>query len=331
LLRFIFRRILQVIPTLILISITSFLIIQLPEGDFVSDYIAGLQFQGIVVTQNMEDGLRLQYGLDRSVVYQYFKWVSGLLRGDLGYSFAWNAPVSTLIWPRVGLTFGITLLTLIFTWAVAFPIGIYSATHQYSMGDYSFTLVGFIGLATPNFMIALVFMWIFYTVFGQSVGGLFSPEFESAAWSLAKFWDLLKHLWIPIIVVGTAGTAGLIRILRANLLDEINKPYVEAAMARGVTGKKLLYKYPVRVAVLPFVSTIGWSLPRLVSGYTITAVVLSLPTTGPLLLDALQAQDMYLAGSIIMILSILTVIGTFISDILLGWVDPRIRHAQGSQ
>jgi len=309
---------------------TSFLIIQLPEGDFVSDYIAGLQFQGIVVTQKMEDGLRLQYGLDRSVVFQYFKWVSGLLRGDLGYSFAWNAPVSTLIWPRVGLTFGITLLTLIFTWAVAFPIGIYSATHQYSLGDYSFTLVGFIGLATPNFMIALVFMWIFYSVFGQSVGGLLSPNFEGAAWSLAKFWDLLKHLWIPIIVVGTAGTAVLIRILRANLLDEINKPYVEAAMARGVTGKKLLYKYPVRVAILPFVSTIGWSLPRLVSGYTITAVVLSLPTTGPLLLDALQAQDMYLAGSIIMILSILTVIGTFISDILLGWVDPRIRYAQGS-
>ena len=330
-LKFIFRRILQVIPTLILISITSFLIIQLPEGDFVSDYVAGLQFQGIVVTQKMEDGLRLQYGLDRSVAYQYFRWVSGLLRGDLGYSFAWNAPVSTLIWPRVGLTFGITLLTLIFTWALAFPIGIYSATHQYSLGDYSFTLVGFIGLATPNFMIALVFMWVFYSVFGQSVGGLFSPEFEGAAWSLAKFWDLLKHLWIPVIVVGTAGTAGLIRILRANLLDEINKPYVEAAMARGVTGKKLLYKYPVRVAVLPFVSTIGWSLPRLVSGYTITAVVLSLPTTGPLLLDALQAQDMYLAGSIIMILSILTVIGTFISDILLGWVDPRIRYAQGSR
>ncbi|HET6486421.1 MAG TPA: ABC transporter permease, partial [Spirochaetia bacterium] len=217
------------------------------------------------------------------------------------------------------------LFTLIFTWAVSFPIGIYSATHQYSLGDYTFTMIGFIGLATPSFLIALVFMWIAFSVFNQSVGGLFSPDFIQAPWSLAKALDLLRHLWMPALVIGLSGTAGLIRTIRANLLDEVARPYVETARAKGVSERRLLFKYPVRIALIPYISVVGWSLPGLFSGETIVAVVLSLPTTGPLLLEALQSQDMYLAGSFILMLSVLTVIGTLISDLLLAWADPRIR------
>lgn len=254
-----------------------------------------------------------------------------MLHGDFGRSFQWNEPVSKLIAARLPLTIVISLFTLIFTYVVAIPIGIYSATHQYSIGDYIFTVVGFIGLATPNFLLALVLMFIFYKYFGLSAGGLFSPHYQLAPWSVAKVIDMLKHLPIPVIVIGTAGTAGLIRVMRGCLLDELRKQYVITARAKGVAERVLLFKYPVRVAINPVISTIGWELPGIVSGETITAIVLSLPTTGPLLFRALMAQDMYLAGSTVMFLTSLTVIGTLLSDILLAWIDPRIRYEKGAQ
>ena len=314
------------IPILILISIVSFIIIQLPPGDFLTSYITQLSQSGEVVDEAMIEALKRRYGLDRPWYVQYAIWMRGVLQGDFGQSFEWDKPVNQLIWERLGLTVAISLVTLIFTWIVSFVIGFYSATHQYSIGDYVFSFLGFIGLATPNFLLALILMWIALKYFGLSVGGLFSPAYADAPWSMAKFIDLLKHLWIPIIVIGTAGTAGSIRIFRANLLDELQKPYVQAARTKGISETRLIMKYPVRIALIPFVSTVGWSLPLLVSGETITSVVLNLPTTGPLLLGALRSQDMYLAGTLVMLLSSLTVIGTLISDILLAWLDPRIRY-----
>jgi peptide/nickel transport system permease protein len=314
------------IPTLILISVVSFIIIQLPPGDFLTSYIAQLSQTGETVDEATIAALKKRYGLDQPYYIQYFMWVKGMFQGDFGQSFEWNRPVSQLIWERLGLTVAVSVFTMLFSWALSFPIGMYSATHQYSIGDYLATFIGYIGLATPNFMIALILMWIAYSVFGASVGGLFSPQYVEAPWSWGKFLDMLNHLWIPAIVIGMGGTAGLIRTLRANLLDELHKPYVITARAKGVPERKLVWKYPLRVAIIPWISTVGWTLPGIVSGETIVAVVLSLPTTGPLLLRALQSQDMYLAGSFIMFLSFLTVIGTLISDILLGWVDPRIRY-----
>lgn len=252
-----------------------------------------------------------------------------MVQGDLGMSFEWNRPVTELIGERILLTSIISIVTLLVTWALAIPVGIYSAVKQYSLPDYCFTFLGFIGLATPNFLLALVFMYIGYSVFGVSAGGLFSPEYQSAAWSFGKFLDLLGHLWIPVIVIGTSGTAGLIRVMRGNLLDELRKQYVMTARAKGVRYWVLLMRYPVRVALNPLVSTVGWVLPGIVSGATITSVVLGLPTTGPLLLRALMNQDMYLAGSMVMMLSLLTLVGTLISDILLLWLDPRIRYEEG--
>jgi peptide/nickel transport system permease protein len=309
------------------VSLISFVVIQLPPGDYITSYIARLEDTGATVDDAVVQALKAQYGLDQPFYVQYWKWMSGiLLRGDFGFSFTWSRPVADLIWGRLGLTLVLSISTLLFLWIVSFPIGIYSAVKQYSIGDYVATFIGFIGLATPNFLLALVLMYIAFAAFNQSVGGLFSPEYLEAAWSWAKFVDLLKHLWIPVIVLGTAGTAGLIRIMRANLLDELSKPYVEAARSRGISETKLLIKYPVRVALNPFVSTVGWTLPGLISGATVTAIVLSLPTTGPLLIQALLTQDMYLAGSFILLLSSLTVIGTLISDILLAALDPRIRY-----
>ena len=325
-LQYILRRILYMIPTLILISVVSFIIIQLPPGDFLTSYIAQLSQTGETVDEATIAALKKRYGLDQPYYIQYFMWVKGMFQGDFGQSFEWNRPVSQLIWERLGLTVAVSTFTMLFSWALSFPIGMYSATHQYSIGDYLATFIGYIGLATPNFMIALILMWIAYSVFGASVGGLFSPQYVEAPWSWGKFLDMLNHLWIPAIVIGMGGTAGLIRTLRANLLDELHKPYVITARAKGVPERKLVWKYPLRVAIIPWISTVGWTLPGIVSGETIVAVVLSLPTTGPLLLRALQSQDMYLAGSFIMLLSFLTVIGTLISDILLGWVDPRIRY-----
>lgn len=311
---------------LLLVSIISFVIIQLPPGNYLATLIENLRLSGIIVDQAQIRMLEKEYGLDLPIYSQYFGWLWKMLHADFGRSFQWEAPVSKLIAERLPLTIAISLFTMLFTYAIAIPIGIYSATHQYSIGDYTFTVIGFAGLATPNFLLALILMFVFYKYFGLSVGGLFSLEYELAPWSIARFIDMLKHLLIPVTVIGTAGTAALIRVMRACLLDELRKQYVITARAKGVREKTLLFKYPVRVAINPIISTIGWILPRIVSGSTITAIVLSLPTTGPLLLQALQNQDMYLAGSIIMILSSLVVIGTLLSDILLVLADPRIRY-----
>lgn len=296
----ILRRLLWMIPTLLLISLISFAIIQLPPGDYLTSYITALQETGETIDQEQIEALRVRYNLDQPFHVQYIRWLGGLFKGDMGMSFEWGRPVTSLIGERILLTSIISIITLLFTWAMAIPIGIYSAVKQYSWGDYAFTFLGFIGLATPNFLLALILMYVGYSVFGVSVGGLFSSEFQNAAWSIAKFIDLLKHLWIPVIVIGTAGTAGMIRVMRGNLLDELRKQYVMTARAKGLARVKLIFKYPVRVALNPMVSTIGWVLPSIVSGATITAVVLGLPTTGPLLLEALMNQDMYLAGSMVM-------------------------------
>lgn len=314
------------IPTVILISMVIFVIIQLPPGDFLTTYVANLRAQGAEVDEARIAALEERYGLDQPVHVQYFKWVWGIAQGDLGQSFEWNRPVSSLIGDRVTLSFVISISALLLTWLIVFPIGIYSAVKKYSLGDYFFTFLGFVGLAVPNFLIALILLYISFKYFGQSVGGLFSPEFEDAAWNLGRVVDLLQHMWIPVLIVSVAGTASGIRILRANLLDELNKPYVETARAKGLPEGRILTKYPVRMALFPFVSTVGWELPALISGETIVSVVLNLPTTGPLLLRALRSQDMYLAGSFLLILTVLTVIGTLLSDILLAWLDPRIRH-----
>lgn len=324
-LEFIIRRVLLLIPTVILISIISFIIIQLPPGDYLTSYIMTLESQGQLVDEALVASLKQQYGLDQPIHIQYLKWVGGMFRGDFGQSLTWQVPVKDLIWERIGLTFAISLASLLFIWAVAFPVGIYSAVKQYSAGDYFFTFISFVGLGVPNFLLALLIMWVAFSKFGLSVGGLFSIEYIDAPWSWGKVVDLINHLWVPMIVLGLGGTAGLIRIMRANLLDELRKPYVTTSRAKGMPEVNLIIKHPVRVALNPFVSTVGWTLPGLVSGSVIVSVVLNLPTTGPILLRALLSQDMYLAGTLVLILSVLTVIGTLISDILLAWLDPRIR------
>lgn len=325
-LQYIARRILLIIPTMLVVSIVAFVIIQLPPGDFLTVLASRMASTGETMDQQALEVLRQRYGLGEPIYIQYWKWITGVvLRGDFGESFLWNQPVRLLIWERMGLTLAISLSTLLFTWMVAFPIGIYSAVKQYSVGDFIATLVGFIGLATPNFMIALILMWISFKYFGVTVGGLFSEEYIGAPWSYGKVIDLLQHLWIPMVILGTSGAAGLIRVMRANLLDELHRPYVVTARSKGLPELNLIMKYPVRMALNPFVSTVGWSLPGLVSGETIVATVLSLPTAGPLLLQALMSQDMYLAGAFILLLSLLTIIGTLISDVLLALLDPRIR------
>jgi peptide/nickel transport system permease protein len=324
-LRYIAYRLLLMIPTIFVISVVSFIIIQLPPGDFLTSYVAGLTARGESIDEATIQALKNAYGLGQPIHVQYVKWMTGVLQGDFGQSFLYRVAVSKLIWDRVWLTVAVSFVTLLFTWGVAFPIGIYSAVRPYSVLDYIFTFIGFIGIAVPGFLLALVLLVVAFAWFGMSVGGLFSPAFENAPWSFARFVDLLKHLWIPVIVLGLGGTASLIRVMRANLLDELHKPYVTTARLKGQKEFTLLMRYPVRAALNPFVSTLGWTLPQLVSGSTIVAVVLSLPMVGPMMLQALQTQDMYLAGSFILILSVLTVIGTLISDILLAWLDPRIR------
>jgi peptide/nickel transport system permease protein len=328
-LQYIGRRLLVMIPTLLAISMVTFIIIQLPPGDYLDSYVANLLAEGVSLTDSALATLRQRYGLGQPLYVQYLKWLWGVVRGDFGESFFYEKEVSALIWERLGLTVAISVGTLIFIWIVAFPVGIFSAVKQYSVGDYFFTFLGFIGLGVPNFLLALLFMYFTFQYLDWSVGGLFSPGMEGVPWGWAKVKDLLAHLWIPMVILGTGGTAGLIRIMRANLLDEMHKPYVMAARARGLSERKLLLRYPVRVALNPFVSTVGWTLPGLVSGSTIVATILNLPTTGPLLLRALLDQDMFLAGSFIFILSTLTVIGTLLSDILLAWLDPRIRYGKG--
>lgn len=322
---YIIRRLFLMVPTLWVISVISFAIIQLPPGDYLTSYVANLQQSGESADEAVLASLRARYGLDRPLPVQYLLWMKGVLHGDFGQSFSMNKPVKDLIWGRLGLTATISLCTILFTWIVAVPIGIYSATHRYNLPDYLFTLLGFIGMATPPFMLALLLMNLAQSRFGLSMGGLFSDAYINAPWSLGRIIDLLKHLWVPVVVLGLNGTAGLIRTVRGNLLDQLEMPYVVAARASGLSEWRLLLKYPVRVAINPVISTVGWMLPHLISGNVIVALVLSLPTTEPLFLKALMEQDMYLAGSFVLLLSALTVVGTLISDILLAWVDPRIR------
>jgi len=324
-LQYVIRRFLLMIPTLFIISIVSFVVIQLPPGDFLTTYIASVAEEDGMVDQALVDALRHRYGLDQPQYVRYLKWMGRLLQGEWGQSLEWDRPVKELIGSRIGLTFVISLTTLMMGWLIAFPVGIFSAVKQYSAGDYMFTALSFIGVGTPNFLLALVFMYAIFKLFDYNTAGLFSVEYQEAPWNMAKVLDLLKHLWVPVLILGTGGTAGLIRTMRANLLDELHKPYVVTARSKGLKENRLTLKYPVRVALNPFVSTVGWALPGLISGTTIVSIVLGLPTTGPLLLRALQSQDMYLAGSFLLLLSMLTVIGTFLSDILLAWLDPRIR------
>lgn len=325
-LQFIIRRIIYMIPTLVAISIVSFAVINLPPGDFVDRLVAQRRTAGENVSLQEEKDLRQFYGLNKSVPEQYFTWIKNIVtRGDFGRSFRWDLSVSSLIWERLALTIILSTTSIVFVWLVAIPIGLYSAVYQYSFNDYFFTFLGFIGLATPNFLIALVLMYLSFKYLGQSVGGLFSPEYVNAPWNLAKVVDLANHLWIPVVVLGASGTASLIRTLRANLLDELSRPYMTTARTKGLPESWLLIKYPLRHALNPFVSSLNDIFVDLVSGSTIVSVVLGLQTTGPLLLDALRIEDMFLAGSFIMLLSVLTVIGTLFSDILLAWLDPRIR------
>jgi peptide/nickel transport system permease protein len=322
---FILRRFVFIAIVMVLVSIISFIVIQLPPGDWLSSYVAAQRVQGMKINDDVIAGLERQYGLDRPPVGQYLHWAGGILRGDFGFSFSYQRPVTDLLWERLPLTIAISLMTIFVTYAIAIPIGIYSATHQYSVADYAFTFLGFVGISIPGFLLALLVMFFAYKYFGLSIGGLTSPEFIGQPMSWAKFVDTLKHLPIPILIISLSGTAGLIRVLRGTLLDELNKPYVDTARAKGLSERKLLFKYPVRIAINPLISTIGWLLPAVISGETIVSIVLNMPTVGPLLYEALRAQDTYLAGSIVMMLSFFTLIGTLLSDILLAIVDPRIR------
>lgn len=323
---YILKRIAGMVPAMVAISILAFTVIQLPPGDYVSTYAAQIAQSGETVDSALLSSLRERYGLGENVVVQYFKWIGGIVtRGDFGDSFEWNQPVTELIWGRMGMTALISVLTLMLMWAFSLPIGIYSAVRQYSVTDYVATAFAFLAMATPNFLLAIVLLYATTMWFGVSVGGLFSPAFENAPFSFAKVWDFITHAWIPIFVLGTAGTASLIRVMRANLLDELHKPYVEAARSKGLPEMRLILTYPVRVALNPFISTVGWVLPALISGELVVSTVLNLPTAGPLLLQALKSQDMYLAGAFILLSGGLVLIGTLVSDILLAISDPRIR------
>jgi peptide/nickel transport system permease protein len=323
--RYIIHRLAIMIPTLLVISFLVFVIIQAPPGDYLSTYLAELQSQGAAVDPTRIAAIRAEYGLDQPFMMQYLTWLGGLLRGDMGYSFEYGLPVSELIGDKLLLTMVLSIATVLFIWIVSFPIAIYSATHQYSIGDYLASLLGFLGLATPSFLLALVMLYFAHIWFGISIGGLMDPVYLNQPWSWAKVQSLLAHLWVPVIVIGTSGTAGMIRRLRANLLDELQKQYVTTGRAKGLPPGRLLAKYPLRMSLNPFISDIGSLLPEVVSGAVVVSVVMSLPTTGPMLLQALRSQDMYLAGSFLMFLALLTVVGVFISDLLLALLDPRIR------
>jgi peptide/nickel transport system permease protein len=329
LLRYVVHRLLIMVPTLLAISFITFVIIQLPPGDYLESYIAELEAQGEAISAAKVAYLREVYGLDKPWWQQYLVWLGGLFRGDFGYSFEYDLPVNQVVGDRLLLTMIVSFATILFTWAVSFPIGVYSATHKYSAGDHTLTLLGFLGLATPNFLLALVLLYVANVWFGTSIGGLMDPRYLDQPMSWGKFLSVLEHLWVPVVVIGTSGTAGMIRRLRANLLDELQKPYVVTAKAKGLHPFKALVKYPLRMALNPFIADIGNLLPQVISGAAIVSIVLSLPTTGPMLLRALQTQDMYLAGSFLMLLALLTVIGVLLSDLALAVLDPRIRFEGG--
>ncbi len=327
---FIIRRVLMMIPTLLAISFICFTVIQLPPGDYLTTMITEMQSQGESVDPAKIAFLRQEYGLDRSFLEQYAHWMGGLVQGDLGWSFEYDLPVTKVVGDRLGLSALLSFLTVLFTWAVAFPIGIYSATHRYTVADHTITFLGFLGLATPSFLLALVLLYVTNLFFGVSVGGLMDPSYIGQPWSLGKLGSVLLHMIVPVAVIGTGGTAGMIRRLRANLLDELHKPYVVTARAKGLSPGRTLVKYPLRIALNPFIADIGMLLPHLISGAAVVSIVMSLPTTGPMLLQALQSQDMYLAGSFLLFLALLTVIGVLVSDILLAALDPRIRLGGGT-
>src|SRR5256885_2488925 len=325
------HRILIMIPTLIAISLLIFVIIHLPPGDYFSTYIAELQSQGEGANLAKIAFLKAQYGFDRPLWQQYIYWAVGLLHGDMGYSFLYDLPFNRVVGDRLLLTFIVSFTTIVFTYIVAFPIGVYSATHQYSVSDYLLTFLGFLGLATPSFLLALLLVYLAHVYFGISVGGLMDPQYVDAPWSWGKIASVFAHIWIPVVVIGLAGTASMIRRLRANLLDELQKQYVVTARAKGLPPVRLLFKYPLRLALNPFISDIGSLLPHIISGPAVVSIVMSLPTTGPMLLDALRSQDMLLAGSFLMFMASLTVIGVFLSDLALAALDPRIRLHVGRQ
>ena len=325
-LHYIARRLIIAVGTIFAISILSFIIIQLPPGDFISYYVAQQQGAGNLISPEEAEQLRERYGIDQPVWNQYFKWIGNFVQGDFGNSMSWQRPVADLIGERLALTVVLSLASVLFTWVIALPIGVYSAVRQYSVLDYLFTGLGFIGLAVPSFLLALATMYVGFTVFDANIGGLFSPEYVAAPWTIEKIWDLMKHLPVPAFVLALGSTAGIIRIMRANMLDEMRKPYVTNARAKGLPEWRVIVNHPLRVALNPFISTIGYLFPFIVSGSIIVSVVLGLPTVGPLLLTSLLAQDMFLAGGIIMLLGILTVLGTLISDLLLMWIDPRVRE-----
>jgi peptide/nickel transport system permease protein len=324
-LRYILQRLIFIPILLFLFSVMVFALVQAPPGDFLTSYIATLASSGSSLNIEEIQMLKAQYGLDQPVHIQYFRWMQNLARGNLGLSLEYQRPNAELIMERLGPTLILAFFAFIFTWVVAIPIGIYSATHRNSILDYLVTVVNYIGVATPNFMLALILMWAAYSYFGVGVTGLYSREFEQAPWSFAKFIDMLKHIWLPMIIIGVAGTARLTRVMRANLLDELNKPYMVSGRARGLSEWQLVMKYPVRLAINPLASTIGWYLPELFSGSLIVATVMNLQNIGPLLLRSLINQDMYLAGAILLIYCFLAIIGTLLSDLLLAWLDPRIR------
>jgi peptide/nickel transport system permease protein len=326
---YVVHRLLIMIPTLIAISIVIFVIIHLPPGDYFSTYIAELQSQGERANLAKIEFLKAHYGFDKPLWEQYLYWVAGLLHGDMGYSFLYDMPVNQVVGDRLLLTFIVSFATIVFTYLVAFPIGVYSATHQYSMIDYGLTFLGFLGLATPSFLLALVLIYLAHVYFGISIGGLMDPYYLDQPWSWGKVGSVFAHIWIPVVVIGTAGTASMIRRLRANLLDELHKQYVVTARAKGLPPRRVLLKYPLRMALNPFISDIGSLLPHVISGAAIVSVVMSLPTTGPMLLDALRSQDMFLAGSFLMFMASLTVIGVLLSDLALALLDPRIRLQAG--
>ena len=309
-----------------IISVVSFVLIQAPPGDYLTSQLTRLQASGRRLDDATVEKMKAQYGLDKPIYVQYGRWIAQMFRGNFGQSFYYNYSVLRLLGDYMPMTIILALLTLVFIYVVSIPIGIFTAVKQYSVFDYLFTVLGFVGLSVPNFVLALVVMFFFYKTFGISIGGLFSLEYADAAWSWARFADLVRHLWAPVIVVGIAGTAGIIRVIRAAMLDELGKDYMQVARAKGLSEFRVIMKYPVRVALNPILSTIGWQLPNIIGGFVIAGVVLNLPIIGPVLLNALTAQDMYLAGAIVLLLSIMTVIGTILSDIALAIADPRIRY-----
>jgi len=324
--QFVIRRLLLLIPFLFVISLVAFLIIQLPPGDFVDTYVRNLEMQGGTVNEAQIAALRARYGLDQPLIAQYWIWMSNLLRGDFGNSFLYDRPVATVLGERIPRTIGLAVLSMLVTWIIAVPVGIYSALRKYSFGDHLVTFFSFVGVAVPPFLLALVSMYLIFDNTGFLITGLYSPEFRIAPWSFAKLLDLLKNIWLPVLVLAVTGAAGVIRVLRSSLLDELKKLYVTTARSKGLPEHRVILKYPVRIAINPLVSTIGWMLPAMVGGEVVVSKVLNLPTTGPVLLESILAQDMYLTGAIVLILSALTIVGTLLSDVLLAAIDPRIRY-----